>query len=73
MKKAEIGFVVRRVSDQHAVTWLCKNENWRSDRRAALLYSTRHYAHLVARECRVRATYDGVTIRVVRLIVRVPE
>ena len=69
----EIGFVVRRVHGQNgAVTWLSKNENWRPDRRTALLYSTRHYAHLVARECRARAAYDDVTIRVVRLVVRVP-
>jgi hypothetical protein len=73
MSAMEIGFVVRRVHGQTgAVTWLSKNDNWRADRREALLYSSRHYAHLVAREGRVRSAYDDVTIRVVRLMVRVP-
>ena len=80
MKMAEIGFVVRRstpaprtrMAPLSCVTWLDQCGNWGGDRRRAVLFGSRREAHVSARAQRVRSVYDGVTIRVVRLMVRVP-
>lgn len=69
----EIGFLLSRKLIGGTVVWFGPMERWGPDRTFAHLFATRHEAHRSAREQRTRASYDGVTIRVVRLMVRVPE